>query len=272
MKTAARRASRRLTGPAASAVELLHRRRRRRRPRRRTCRASASATRSCTARADLGHDPAVRDGELSSARARPSSSSTPSRRRPLRSRAPSTDATAPPHDLAQRRLAHAHRAAVVLRRARGSSSGQRRQPRAGLLEEGRRVLAAAELVAVEDLAEHVARGRHALDLELARAPARARSIARRRLPSTTIDLRDQRVVVRRDRRPVLDERVDADARPERRPEALDPPRRRREAARGILGVDPQLDRVPAARAGAAAVRERRRRPRSAPARGRGRSR
>ena len=30
----------------------------------------------------------------------------------------------------------------------------------------------------------------------------------------------------------------------------------REAARGILGVDPQLDRVPAARAGAAAVRER----------------
>src|SRR6185312_11665470 len=46
------------------------------------------------------------------------------------------------------------------------------------------------------------------------------------------------------------------ARPERRPEPLDPPGSRGEAARRVFGVDPQLDRVPAARTGAAAVGER----------------
>ena len=40
-------------------------------------------------------------------------------------------------------------------------------------------------------------------------------------------------------------RVDADARPERRPEARDRARRGREAARRILGVEPDLDRVAA---------------------------
>ena len=44
----------------------------------------------------------------------------------------------------------------------------------------------------------------------------------------------------------LPERLGADARPERRPEALDRPRCGREAARRVLGVDPDLDRVPGA--------------------------
>src|SRR5206468_9894409 len=47
--------------------------------------------------------------------------------------------------------------------------------------------------------------------------------------------------------PVLDERVDTDAGPERRPESLDPARRRREAAARVLRVDPDLDRVAGAR-------------------------
>src|SRR5439155_14818613 len=68
--------------------------------------------------------------------------------------------------------------------------------------------------------------------------------------------RDQGVVIRSDRRPIFDERVDADAGPERRPEPLDAPGRRSEAARRVLGVDPQLDRVAAARSGAAAVPKR----------------
>src|SRR6202012_4348078 len=50
--------------------------------------------------------------------------------------------------------------------------------------------------------------------------------------------------------PLLDEGVDADSRPERRPEPLDPSRSRGETTRRILGVDAQLDRGCPARAGA----------------------
>ena len=53
--------------------------------------------------------------------------------------------------------------------------------------------------------------------------------------------------MRRDLGAVRDERVDAHARPERRAEALDPARRGREAVGGVLGVDPDLDRVAGAR-------------------------
>src|SRR5438270_707674 len=57
-------------------------------------RASASATRSCTAADTSGRLRPYSTASCSSARARPLSSSTPSLRRPLRSRAPSTEATA----------------------------------------------------------------------------------------------------------------------------------------------------------------------------------
>ena len=81
------------------------------------------------------------------------------------------------------------------------------------------------------------------------------------------ELRDQRVVVGRDRRALLEVRVDPHAGPERRPEARDRSRRGREAARRILGVEPDLERVPAPRR-AAGQRRAARPPRSAAARGR----
>ena len=48
-------------------------------------------------------------------------------------------------------------------------------------------------------------------------------------------------------------RVEADARSERRPKAFDHSRRRREAARWILRVEPDLDRVPTPRRAAGFV-------------------
>ena len=139
-------------------------------------RASASATRSCTARADLGEDAAVGDDELE-----------------LGAGASVLELDAePPAPLAQPRAVDRRDrpptislSAASLTRTEPPAScdehpaqaaGQRRQPRSGLLEERRRVLAAAELVAAEDVAQHVPRRRDALDLELAqRAAARARS-------------------------------------------------------------------------------------------------
>ena len=94
MKTAARRASRRLivlTGLGRAPRPS----RRPPRPRRRTSASSASRDAFLHGRADLGEDAAVGDERAAARRARVRpSSSTPSRRRPLRSCAPSTDATA----------------------------------------------------------------------------------------------------------------------------------------------------------------------------------
>src|SRR5215212_360430 len=58
------------------------------------------------------------------------------------------------------------------------------------------------------------------------------------------ELRDHRVVHRRDLTPAGDARVDADPRARRLAVARDPPRRRKEAVGRILSVDPALDRVP----------------------------
>ena len=60
-------------------------------------------------------------------------------------------------------------------------------------------------------------------------------------------LGDHRVVERWDLRALLDGRVHANAGPERRHEPLDDPGCRREAAGGVLRVDPHLDGVAATR-------------------------
>ena len=59
------------------------------------------------------------------------------------------------------------------------------------------------------------------------------------------ELRHHRVVQRGDLGAGVHARVDAHARPCRRPVGRDPPRARQEAAGRILCVDPALDRVPA---------------------------
>src|SRR5439155_5661242 len=120
------------------------------------------------------------------------------------------------------------------------------QRRAGFLEEGRRVLTAAELLAVEDVERGVACRRHAADLELAEDTAGAiDALGPGRIAHD--HLRDQRVVVRRDDAAVLHERVDPHAGPERSAEALESSRRRTKTARRVFGVDADLDRVPGAR-------------------------
>src|SRR5207302_5814902 len=115
-----------------------------------------------------------------------------------------------------------------------------------------RVVAAPELLAREDVEQHGARRWDAFDLELAERPPRALD---RKLAARVVDdhLRDERVVVGRDRRALLDEGVDADSRAERRPKARETPRGRREVACRILGIDPQFDRVAVTRSGPAAV-------------------
>src|SRR5919198_4113534 len=57
------------------------------------------------------------------------------------------------------------------------------------------------------------------------------------------ELGDQRVVESDYRTPGGDAGIDPDARPRRLPVARDPPGARQEAVRGILGVDPALDRM-----------------------------
>ena len=75
------------------------------------------------------------------------------------------------------------------------------------------------------------------------------------------DLRDHRVVVRRDRAIGVRERLDADARAARHAEHVDHARRRHERLR-ILGVDAALDRVAGERDVALLERRAVRRPRS----------
>ncbi len=85
-------------------------------------------------------------------------------------------------------------------------------------------------------------------------------------------LRDHRVVQRRDLRAVLHARVHPHARPRRLAVARDPPGGREEAAGRVLGVDPALDRVAGQADVVLAAAIAALRPRSAPARGRGRGR
>ena len=197
MKTAARRASRRLID-AHRAGRAPPRSHRRHRPRRRTS-ARARRRRAPAPPTDLGQHAAVRDDELQLGPGAtvleldaetPASLAQPGsvdrlRPRGARSRSARPRSRAPSRPLPGREL--------------DSRAGQRRQPRTGLLEERRRVLAAAELVAVEDLPQHVARRRDADDLELAQRAAGPLD----RQAAVAVDddqLRDQRVVVRRDRR------------------------------------------------------------------------
>ena len=84
-----------------------------------------------------------------------------------------------------------------------------------------------------------------VDLELRQCAHRARD---RRGPVLVPDddLADERVVVRGDNGARLDVRVHPHARAERRAELLDPAGSGREVARDVFGVDPRLDRMPAA--------------------------
>ena len=84
---------------------------------------------------------------------------------------------------------------------------------------------------------------HALDLELGE---RTEHPAPRMLTVDVVDdqLRDHRVVQRRDLGSRVDARVDSHPRARGRPVGRDPPRARQEAAGRILRIDPALDRVP----------------------------
>src|SRR4051812_39832083 len=114
---------------------------------------------------------------------------------------------------------------------------QRRELASPLLDERRRVRAAAEHLVPQDVDRYVARRRHAGHLELAQRAQRALDRGRPVLVPHD-QLPEQRVVERRHDRPLLDMRVQPHTRAERRAEPVDPPRRRREAARRVLRVDP----------------------------------
>ena len=96
---------------------------------------------------------------------------------------------------------------------------------------------------VEDGAVQRDRGLHALDDELLERAAAARDGLRAVLPAHD-QLRDQRVVVRRDDVVAIAVRVDAHARAARQVELADLARVRREGDR-VLGVDAALDGVAA---------------------------
>ena len=85
--------------------------------------------------------------------------------------------------------------------------------------------------------------RRAVDHELVE---RAQHAAARVLAIGAVhdELRDHRVVERRDLAAGDDAGVDADPRSRGFAVARDPPRRRPEAVRDVLGVDPALERVP----------------------------
>ena len=100
-----------------------------------------------------------------------------------------------------------------------------RQPPLHLGEEARRVLAAAEFGRPEDVERQPASRRHAVELELVERAHRTRDRGRAILRPDD-ELGDQRVVVGRDRRALLEMRVDPNAGPERRPEARDRARAR----------------------------------------------
>src|SRR6185295_3555943 len=123
--------------------------------------------------------------------------------------------------------------------SRRSSGAERGQVVLHLVKVAGRVGARPKTVRAKDVERELARRRDALDDELVQRPHGA---GERRGPVVVPDdhLRDQRVVERRDRRSVLDGRVDADARPERGPEARDETGRGREPTRWVLGGDPHL--------------------------------
>ena len=131
---------------------------------------------------DLGQHLAVGDGELElDARARRRRSRRRDAARGRRTRAPSTVSAA------CTTICVTAASVTFDAGARASSCArQRRQLRPRLVDERRRVVAASELVAAEDLERDVARRRHALDLELAQRAQRALDRQRARVSSRTI--------------------------------------------------------------------------------------
>jgi len=113
---------------------------------------------------------------------------------------------------------------------------------ARLLDERRRIHTAAELVGAEDLERASPPSSDPAHVELAQYAARARD---RRVARGVVhdDLRDQRVVVRRNDRSVSTNVSDPDAGAERRAEALEPAREGVKPRAGSLRVDADLDRV-----------------------------
>src|SRR5262249_29258574 len=122
------------------------------------------------------------------------------------------------------------------------SRDERREATGRLLEERRRIASAGELLAAEHVDGKLARRRHATHVEL---PKRTQGARDRRGAILVPDdeLREQRVILRRNHGARFHVRVEADAGTEREPERIDPPRSRSEPAARILRVDPALDRV-----------------------------
>src|SRR5439155_20542392 len=107
-------------------------------------------------------------------------------------------------------------------------------------------LAARPLLGPEEVDVEGDQRSHAAELELTERPDHpARRAIAVDVPND--QLRDQRVVQRGDLRAGLDPRVQANAGAGRFAVAADRPRRRGEVLRGVLGVDPALDRVAAQR-------------------------
>src|SRR6185503_8574851 len=122
------------------------------------------------------------------------------------------------------------------------ASAQRLERRSRVGQKGRRVVAAAELLARDDLEGKLTGGRHAVQLELRqRAPATGDGDLAILAPDDYLG--DQRVVERRDRVALLDVRVDPNAWAERRAEAGDDAGGRPEILGRVFRVDPNLDRV-----------------------------
>ena len=226
MKTAARRASRRLM-VLPGTLELLHRhvdrldldvahrgRARRRpaparppRPRAGRCR----TRRRAGAPRERGRPGARRraaGGPCATGRPRP----TRPRRRTISVSAASLTRTEPPLSCTSTRL-----------KSRPAPAASRRPPR-GMTSSTRRC--GTRRCRGSRAAPRASSGTPTISNSL--SARNARPIASAAIAVLHDHLRDQRVVVRRDRRALLDERVDADAGAERRPEALDRPGRRGE--------------------------------------------
>ena len=148
---------------------------------------------------------------------------------------------------------------------------ERRQAPLHLGEEARRVVAAPELLRAQDVEREPARRRHAVDLGLLeRAQRRARSPPGDPPPRRRASRSASRSRARSSSPPRGACRCGRPG-PSGGRKRVDRSRRGREAAGRILGVQPDLERVPAARRAAGQRRAARPR-RSAAARGRGRCR
>src|SRR2546421_9185764 len=132
---------------------------------------------------------------------------------------------------------------------RRSFSHHRDEPLAELLQEGGRVTPARELFGAQDLDRQLTRGRDPSHRKLSQGAERARDRCRTIFVPNR-KLAEQGVVERRHRGARLDEGVQPDTGPQWRPEARDLAGCGREVAGGILGVDPDLDRVAATRCAA----------------------